>query len=68
MFKLIIPILLLGCAVASLNVEEFNKEKLEQLRMYADYQHHFIFVHEPTLEALKPRLAELTALGMQIGI
>ena len=62
MFKLIIPFIVLGCALA-LNIEEFNKDKLEQLRLYADYQHHFIFVHEPTLEALKSRLAELTALG-----
>lgn len=66
MFKLIIPFLLLVCALGSLNVEDFSKEKLEQLRLYADYQHHFIFVHEPTLETLKPRLAELTALGTQI--
>lgn len=52
MFKFTLYLLLISISFTKFDVLDLTKEKLENLKLYADYQHHFIFFHKPMLDKI----------------
>lgn len=68
MFKYILILSILLSTVASIEIETLTKERLDIIKLHHDYRHHFIFFHQPTLDALRDRLEAWSEKGIQAQI